>query len=82
MPREAKSTSRQLRILEQWKRETGTVVRSDGERPPSKLAFLLDHKYSPAGLAFDALEGDRPCEGQRAVRGSPPKRLRRLVVVL
>ena len=30
---------------------------SGGDRPPSKLAFLLNHKYSPAGLAFDTLKG-------------------------
>lgn len=44
-------------ILGRWKEERGTTVGSDEGRPPSKLAVLLDHEYTEAGLTNDALKG-------------------------
>ncbi len=48
------------RILGRWKAEQGdreTSVESDDDRPSTKLAVVLDHEYTPAGLAYDVLKG-------------------------
>ncbi len=43
-------------LLERWKHEAGAGSSADAEAP-TKLAVLLEHQYSAAGLAFDALKG-------------------------
>ncbi|MEX1229189.1 MAG: 2OG-Fe(II) oxygenase [Planctomycetaceae bacterium] len=44
-------------ILEQWSKDAGTTADSDKKETPSKLAVLLDHQYSEAGLVYDVLKG-------------------------
>ena len=56
-PRSSEHITVVARILRRWKEEVGTAAASERERLPSKLAILLDHKYSPKGLVFDALKG-------------------------
>ncbi len=56
-PRSSEHIAAVARILQRWKKEVGTAAASDQVPPPSKLAILLEHKYSPTGLAFDALKG-------------------------
>jgi predicted 2-oxoglutarate/Fe(II)-dependent dioxygenase YbiX len=48
------------RILGQWKTGKGGSERpadSDTHQPANKLAVVLDHEYSQAGLTYDALKG-------------------------
>lgn len=45
------------RILEEWKVEGGTTAGTELGRRTPKLAVLLDHEYTQAGLEFDALKG-------------------------
>lgn len=44
-------------ILEQWKGKYGQASGPQESTPPTKLAILLEHQYSPAGLTFDTLKG-------------------------
>jgi hypothetical protein len=55
-PQSEEHIARVAALLERWRREGGAGAKAD-EEAPTKLAVLLDHKYSAAGLAFDALKG-------------------------
>ncbi len=47
-------------ILQTWKDLTGQVdpaAHADREQPTARLAVVLDHQYSQAGLTYDALKG-------------------------
>ena len=57
-PREPASTPPRLPAFSRsGKRKLPDAAASDDEPLPSKLAVLLDHKYSPKGLTFDVLKG-------------------------
>lgn len=48
------------RVLQQWKgeyRKSETPSDSDQDQPATRLAVVLDHEYTQAGLAYDALKG-------------------------
>jgi hypothetical protein len=45
------------RLLRQWSGQRRTHADSSDEGAPSKLAVLLDHQYTEAGLTYDALKG-------------------------
>lgn len=48
------------RILQQWKDGNGKSKTPDGsgdDRPATKLAVVLDHEYTQAGLTYHALKG-------------------------
>jgi hypothetical protein len=55
-PESREHIARVAALLERWKHEGGAGASAD-EGAPTKLAVLLDHQYSAAGLAFDALKG-------------------------
>lgn len=44
-------------VLSQWKDKLLTKPVMDSQATPSKLAVILDHKYSEAGLSQEALKG-------------------------
>ena len=46
-----------VQILAQWEPRTGKTQTPDAAPSPSKLAVILDHKYTEAGLAFETLKG-------------------------
>jgi hypothetical protein len=56
-PRSSEHIAAVARILHRWNEEVEQAAARDQEHSPSKLAILLDHEYSAAGLAFDALKG-------------------------
>jgi predicted 2-oxoglutarate/Fe(II)-dependent dioxygenase YbiX len=56
-PQSAAHIAAVARILKQWKEQGAMTDASDEGESPSKLAIVLDHHYSSAGLAFDALKG-------------------------
>lgn len=46
------------RVLRGWKyADRHGVERATGQKPPQKLAYLLEHEYSHANLSFDELKG-------------------------
>ncbi len=45
------------RLLRQWTGQRPTTSESSADLLPSKLAVLLDHQYTQAGLTRDALKG-------------------------
>ncbi len=45
------------RILGPWQDRGGKAARSDEDEAAFKLAVLLDHEYTQAGLSYDALKG-------------------------
>lgn len=44
-------------LLRQWRSQRQATSASSPESPPSKLAVLLDHQYTQAGLTCDTLKG-------------------------
>ncbi|WP_165233484.1 2OG-Fe(II) oxygenase [Aquisphaera insulae] len=57
-PRNSDHVAEITPLLAAWARERQTSrAREDGESDPSKLAILLDHKYSKAGLTYETLKG-------------------------
>lgn len=53
-PSTHKPVAEAARLLRHW---ADTAMQSGDEKAPSKLAVLLDHQYTKAGLARDALKG-------------------------